>query len=562
MPPKSLSILLSAATLCLTLLAFGCRTGASNNAATALATAPSGGPNLCVAVRGDDGRIFAQTAALTKILELQGPIDALAGGGSAAPTLFLYDSILANPSVRTCGVSACTPRQVAERAALLLKSLAGYVAARGSIGDTTSLLGASVFKEQADAHGVPKLLAVRSPAARQALLATLDEPTLRRIVPPSTRAWLQASKHPASDASRLYEGMNGLVQDALRPPLIDGRVLAKDLVAIGDFYAATNPATRPAWDHFINGCVEASKGSEWIDVARSPTNTSSSSRATTCGRTFLRLVQNVRNRDARLSPFAKGDSRASLFVGDGVPMLLGTGVMEASGGFTLGYFGRSQDLKNLTSNRRLYRDMKTQQTRSLGPATWGDALTASMTLPGVVSITGSQVPSPFVGGWADPHPVQALRNLGCETVVFVTRQGDDPALEIARNLGVGDEVLMGLYAGAPENAGNARALALREADGVWCTDWSAFRDQQIIELVEDAGNAPLSRGHLPAGLSAYPETRDHLDAPGCSAGPEPKMSQLGPILPTLKKGGDFPSPNDDGITSSLSHERLTGMSAL
>jgi|GEM_PF-1128545 len=83
-------------------------------------------PRLCTAIRGNGELVFAHWSSLAKIVEHYGPIDKLAGGSSAAITIFLYESISKNPFL-SCHNShqSCMKRKSLE-ISLLLKSLQGY----------------------------------------------------------------------------------------------------------------------------------------------------------------------------------------------------------------------------------------------------------------------------------------------------------------------------------------------------------------------------------------------------------------------------------------------------
>ena len=51
------------------------------------------------------------------------------------------------------------------------------------------------------------------------------------------------------------------------------------------------------------------------------------------------------------------------------------------------------------------------------------------------------------GGWSDLAPTLVLKNMGCERVVYVTREGDESgfATKIAKNLGMDEAAWKALY---------------------------------------------------------------------------------------------------------------------
>ncbi|MCB9091513.1 MAG: hypothetical protein H6621_09240 [Halobacteriovoraceae bacterium] len=91
-----------------------------------LAALNSAPPKLCTAIRGNGELVFAHWSSLARIVEHYGPIDKLAGGSSAAITLFLYESILKNPQLSCKSDEAYCMRKKSLEISLMLKSLQGY----------------------------------------------------------------------------------------------------------------------------------------------------------------------------------------------------------------------------------------------------------------------------------------------------------------------------------------------------------------------------------------------------------------------------------------------------
>lgn len=92
-------------------------------------------PGFCVTLRGDDGRVVAQAAALARLIDHGGLPGALAGSTSGGITLQVADAILANPAVRVCGDAPCSPVEIGERTSLLLRSLEAYTLFVGKLPD-------------------------------------------------------------------------------------------------------------------------------------------------------------------------------------------------------------------------------------------------------------------------------------------------------------------------------------------------------------------------------------------------------------------------------------------
>ncbi len=83
-------------------------------------------PKLCTAIRGNGELVFAHWSSLARVVEHYGPIDKLAGGSSAAITLFLYESIAKNPNLSCPSLDESCMKKRSLEISLLLKSLQGY----------------------------------------------------------------------------------------------------------------------------------------------------------------------------------------------------------------------------------------------------------------------------------------------------------------------------------------------------------------------------------------------------------------------------------------------------
>ena len=97
---------------------FPSRPKASNSEAKATAFEPL---QRCVALRGNGTHFVAHTAALAKITNRWGEVQAMAGGSSGTITILLYESILMNPAV-----NFLTGEDRNRAISLLLKSITGY----------------------------------------------------------------------------------------------------------------------------------------------------------------------------------------------------------------------------------------------------------------------------------------------------------------------------------------------------------------------------------------------------------------------------------------------------
>ena len=185
-----------------------------------------------------------------------------------------------------------------------------------------------------------------------------------------------------------------------------------------------------------------------------------------------------------------------------------------------GYWGSDADLKTIARNDLGTNDLKTQKLTSLGNATWRQILQASPAEPGLsrfVELADGRISA---GGWSDLAPTLVLKNLGCENVIYVQREGDESqfATKIAKHLGMNEQAWSSLF--DLSNPKSAYSISVASAEGVWCTNWNSFGDTQIGEMALDAYSAPLevrTGFHLDA-LSPYPRTTERTGRPGCTPG--------------------------------------------
>src|SRR5262245_49290039 len=112
--------------LSLLAVAAGCSGGDASDADSQEGAVEQGYVGLCAAVRGNGENIGAHFGSLAHIIETYGVIEGMAGGSSGSITTFLYESILSNDAVNTCGKKACDASQRSARVSLALKSIYGY----------------------------------------------------------------------------------------------------------------------------------------------------------------------------------------------------------------------------------------------------------------------------------------------------------------------------------------------------------------------------------------------------------------------------------------------------
>ncbi len=187
---------------------------------------------------------------------------------------------------------------------------------------------------------------------------------------------------------------------------------------------------------------------------------------------------------------------------------------------SFGYWGSEADLAKVKSNPEGFDDLKTKKFASLGNATWREILAASPAEPGLSRFVELADGRFSGGGWSDLAPSLVLKNLGCEQVIYVTREGDESgfATKIAKNAGMSGSEWKALYDLSDESSGYARSVAA--ADGVWCTNWNSFTDAQMSAEVLDAFNAPFET-HATFKTKArrpYQRTTSSTGKAGCTPG--------------------------------------------
>jgi len=162
------------------------------------------------------------------------------------------------------------------------------------------------------------------------------------------------------------------------------------------------------------------------------------------------------------------------------------------------YFGRDFDVQRLEENSKLNEfknDYKMQRVMTVANPTWEEILTLSPAEPGLNALTIAEdfkvgAGNHFVdnrkkidpkfppehastAGWADLSPTLALKSIGCDDVIYVTRRETEGNFlyGVVKQLGADENDLHQLY--SLENAQSSFSQALKNASGVWCTDWNA-----------------------------------------------------------------------------------------
>ncbi|MDB4933581.1 MAG: hypothetical protein JWP87_553 [Labilithrix sp.] len=513
-------------------------------------------PKLCAAVRGNGESILTHFASLSRIVEHYGVVDGMAGGSSGSITTFTYESILKNSVMHRCGTKRCSADADAARVALALKSVQGYANVVGDSEEALSIKGlaGAAAKLQADyaAKGIGALGSAESAEAAKRLKEVLSVPEVRAIVNPEVFAMLADVPHLAFNVNEIKTSISQLgafsVDDNrlfFRTGVLAWPALAALFGRVGDFYAGYGPADKPGMSAWLDACADSTRDKPWPLAAEVAIPSGG-----TCGSAFEALVKDYRGK-ARAAEGTYA-SRIDERVGDPkspLHKLVSTAVLErdavtkykaararyvtgelptgsipfdpAFADVNFGYWGSDADLAKVQENESRFEDLKTKKLSSLGNAPWREILAASPAEPGLSRFVELSDGRFSAGGWSDLAPALVLKNLGCEHVVYVTREGDESgfATKIAKNAGMSESDWKNLYDLSNENSSYARSVAA--ADAVWCTNWNAFTDAQMSAEVLDAWNAPLeTRASFASArvLRPYSGTTPRSGKPGCTPG--------------------------------------------
>jgi hypothetical protein len=469
---------------------------------------------MCAAIRGNGQLMPAHFGSLARIHEHYGLLDGIAGGSSASITTFLTESIYANPYVWDCGGQRCSDAVAAQRIALMYKSLEGYLAVLGQTEEAVAIGQLAPLASRLKDGDVATLIETGEYlAARDALLVLLQSEDLRDLINPDLIALLKNSPDPEYHVQEVYSALSSFgafdaddPQIFIQPGVLNFKAFAQKVGRVGSFYAAYGPADAAAWKAFFAGCSDAGHGLGFAEVALLDAGKGAS-----CGELFSSMVTSYR------SSLSQGEypSRIDDKVGAVLPALVITSVLvgEAAETFAtaqenynnaedwsfdvafsdvkFGYWGNAQDLARVERNPRGYTDAKTGKFLNLGEATYAEALTYSPAEPGLSGGLDMGDGRVSVGGWPDLQPVQVLKNMGCDKVIYVTRRGAEIggfAPNVALLLGMSADEETALY---DLGADSAIHDAVSDADARWCTDWNSRDALNVASVVADGYNAPM-----------------------------------------------------------------------
>ncbi len=259
----------------------------------------SSSPKLCAAIRGNGAHLMAHFGGLASIVENFGIVDGASGGSSASISIFLYESMFANPLLWKCGDRQCTEKEVQPRLALMLKSMMGGVAAVidlaggqeviegfGKIDASSTQMGEMLeyLKDGFDNPG-------RGPLRRRLVerianrimnekLSKFEASTLGRLINQKHKDSLKdyGLHLPPYRRWEILLATQGLdfntdnISLVFREGLLSYPTLINIIGRIGDFYANRGPIDPKFWETMLsNDCLEAAKQKTWEEMITSTT---------------------------------------------------------------------------------------------------------------------------------------------------------------------------------------------------------------------------------------------------------------------------------------------------
>jgi uncharacterized surface protein with fasciclin (FAS1) repeats len=535
-------------------------------AGAARAVRPGRRDDICVGIRGNGERVTAHFGALARIIEHYGVPEGGAGGSSGSISLFFLESVAMNPLVYDCGGRTCTRREHNDRAALLFKSILGYLEVLKNSDEGLSFAVLIKIISRVKELNIPELLETDPDEALNALKTILTSPDVRALVNPEVLYLLATSPDPIFHARDIVGALEAAARFEptgdtmfLRPGVLNFEGFAWLLGRIAGFLAAYEPTNRARMNAWMEDCASPGRGMVWPELKALPSGDG------TCGEVFASIAEDYRA--ALRAHESAYPSRADDMVGSVLRVLVAVAVLEGDAvtewkhdrasylaaarpdtdkldvsfsDVRFGYWGHKADLARVTRNPNRYTDLKTSKATSLGEATWGEVLSRSPAEPNLsraLEIPDGRVSA---GGWSDLQPTLVLQNLGCEHVVYLTRRGSESRFSqgVARLLGAKDEDIDALYS-LSDNASSSY-VSIQEADGVWCTDWDTPTNTDVVALTRDAYAAPFEtiEDHFETVDDPYPGITPHTGLAGCTLGvvvPEPDMT-LGLLVGILGLG--------------------------
>lgn len=527
----------------------------------------------CLALRGNGEAQPAHWGALARTVELAGLPKMMAGGSSATISMFVLESMAANPFVLNQNKTLQK-----ERVSLMLKSLLGFVGMvqnSEEFRDFMALYGKIQAAKKTDlSQTLQDLIEKKNWSTAQGTiqraykLGLIDTEYATLLLKATAEQDLKKSRFYLSELQetiRVFGSFNAASDQNLffRPGVISFEKLAASFGRVAHFYSTlgSDDALKGEWQAFFETCAPDSVGKSWIELVTAKP---------VCGQMFAQLYTSHFTNNQPDIPMEE------MQVGYVIPTLPTTSVLVKSAAaqaleamkqyhtkldpafgasFQLkntddvrfGYWGNPETLERIEKNLSA-RDEKSRRFYKLGTAQWKEVLSLSPAEPGLSRMKAFKNQGETLvsaGGWSDLHPVLVLKAAGCENVIYVSRQGGDSIFGqgVAKRLLNLDRDWSVLETSTPEaskrngllnnqgdrsdqtslwsrlyNLGNTSSSyneSLRQASAILCTNWNDFDVKtQLVQLIEDSYRASFRvqssvMNHLSPVLTE--------ERPGCQA---------------------------------------------
>jgi hypothetical protein len=380
--------------------------------------------NYCAGIRGNGEMAPAHWSSLSRVVENKGLPSTVAGGSSAAITLFLLDSLSRNANLSS------VDKKKGEEQALLLKSIVPHlmylyeVDAKSpvimrAIGLVTGMGDGGFFHKVKSAIKIAKDLPT--------FMNILGEygPLMNPEMIKGLKSNFEFYKGQIMEAVKVFGSFDAKNDMNLfyREGLVDFKYLAVLFGRIGDFYAGYgNDKANLKLSKFLNNCSDLSVGKEWLEMAQTrpachqeftealnayyekPLKYKVTRRAGRRVRRKVRVDRKFPNKMIfeKIGSGLKAFPTTSLIVGNGVQKFQtrmkeyeennGKGVPDFNVDFDselkYGYWGKTEDLNMVSSNLKANypNDTKSGKFHALEGGAWFEALSTSPAEPGLSNI--------------------------------------------------------------------------------------------------------------------------------------------------------------------------------
>ena len=477
-------------------------------------------PKVCAAVRGNGERILAHFHALAGYVEHWGPVDTMAGSSSGTITAFIYESIRQNPLVNRCEGRTCTKDEANLRMSLLLKSTAGIleVIRRQPIGQEL-LYWLNFGKSLSLGNGNSSddsLKSIPPIVLGIVIKLVLDSKYIISLIDSSYREWIETESPKDIQQKRQEQtlaSINFLIDPVFpsdiffRRAVLNYEEIVRNVGFFGNFYAGYDEAAVFMKD-FVDHCAQKALGKTWDALSE---NSDCQERfVTSYEKWFAALSDNPKQRldeeigalypSIGVSGYIDNEEvlenyrRQNVVFQNGKKpkwdlnesdLKIGYWRSSSLDGRTPAPIDEEDEIGELTSS-------KWQAYRNLGRMNWRNVITLSASEPGGATLRWfPDQKSLSLGGWVDPVPVKLLKDVGCDKVIYFTREGDRSMYppEIIKALGFSETMATQWF--DQKDPQSAVVQSMKMADAYWCTQWDSFGVNKIAEMLEDAYHSPI-----------------------------------------------------------------------